>query len=140
MNKITYNSIEATDTIGIYGEWRWVVSRSGFFTDSSSTDSVVTFTLRPDGSYAIGLNGSLVMQGTYGISVQAYNDTLLHFNNFPQTSTSSQPGVTFVRFGTINIGGLIFFVDDELSISDNSLQLLSYPITPEAYISAFAKQ
>lgn len=134
------NQLNATDTIGMYGEWKWIVSRSGFFTDSSSADSIITLTLRPDNYYAIGVNGNLIINGTYKISVNSYNDTLIHFNNFQQTTTSTQSGTTFIQFGTYHIGQLIVFTDDELSITNNSLEFVSYPTTPEAYIASFSKQ
>jgi hypothetical protein len=138
-NSATYQ-LKATDTIGIFGEWQWVDSRSGLFADSSSADSIITLTLNPDNSYAIGLNGTLKMNGTYKISVNSYNDSLIHFNNFQQTATSTQSGITYIQFGTYDIGRLIIFVDDELSINNNFLEFVSYPITPEAYIADFSKQ
>jgi hypothetical protein len=139
-NNFGVNGLNATDTIGVYGEWQWVDSRSGFFTDSSSADSIITLTLRPDNTYVIGSNGNLAMNGTYKISVNSYNDTLIHFNDFQQTTTSTQSGTTVIQFGTYHIGRLLIFADEELNINNNFLEFVSYPTTPEAYIADFSKQ
>lgn len=120
------NNLEATDTAGIYGKWKWIGSQAFLlYGVIPSPDSVITLTIRSDGSYDIGLNGYVSMQGSFKIIQDQYNDTIFYFNNFPQT-----------RY---NIGEMAFYRDEELSTFNDTLQLISYPISPEPFVSLFTK-
>jgi hypothetical protein len=86
---------------------------------------VITLTIKPDGSYYIGLNGNVSIQGSFKIIQDQYNDTVFYFNNFPQA--------------TYNIGEMAFYRDDELSTFNDTLEFVSYPISPEPFVSLFTK-
>jgi len=124
------------DSSGIFGEWKWTSSNSGLYTSVAVPDSIITLALNPADTYAIEVNGQVVKKGTFSITINNYLDTILHFNNFPPTDQTSNS----IRFGTYSVGRQTFFVDNVVNTYNDTLQFLSFPISPEAYNSVFAKR
>jgi hypothetical protein len=133
--------LNATSTVGIYGEWQWKYSNFILAT-YPAPDSLITLTLKPDASYFIGLNGNLLATGTFKIVEQTGLDTgRLEFINLPQTIIDSTDSQTVIDYGTAHFGRLILFVQQNFTIAHDTLQFAPYPCcAPEFYTSVFKKE
>ncbi len=123
---ISYNSY--------YGQWQFIGTSSGPWQVTPSPDSVVILRLMPGNTYEATLNGTLAIQGSFTIDSSA-NRVTLDFVNITQpfgTNTSGESnGVYFLFFNTAKIGQLTLFQTNITSSPGDTLDLTSYPLTPE---------
>ena len=103
------------------GQYQWIESTGGWVTITPPADSMVVINFIDCYNYSATLNGQVVVQGTYNISTES-NYNVLHFRGFTRVS------------------GLLL-TDEIIETPDNQhLQLLDYPVHPEAYTSYFIKK
>lgn len=117
-----------------YGQWQFIGTSSGPWQVTPSPDSIVILTLKPGNTYEATLNDSVAMQGSFTIDANA-NGVILKFLNITQpfgTNTSEvSGGIHFLFFNTTKIGQLTLFQTNITSSPGDTLNLTSYPITPE---------
>ncbi len=117
-----------------YGQWQFIGTSSGPWQITPSPDSVVILRLIPGNTYEARLNGVLAIQGSFTIDSSA-NRVNLDFVNITQpfgTNTSGQSnGVYYLFFNTAKIGQLTLFQTNITSSPGDTLDLTSYPLTPE---------
>lgn len=116
-----------------YGKWQFIGSYFGPIHITPSPDSVVILTLKPDNTYVATLNGNPGIHGAF--TIDSSNFVILTFLNITQpfgTNTSGESnGVYFIGFNTAKVGQLTMFQTNATSSPGDSLNLTSYPITPE---------
>jgi hypothetical protein len=117
-----------------YGQWQFFGRSSGPWQVTPSPDSVVILTLKSGNTYQATLNGTLAMQGSFTIDSNA-NGVFLKFLNITEpfgTITSEESnGIYFLFFNTAKIGQLTLFQTNITNSPGDTLDLTSYPITPE---------
>jgi hypothetical protein len=128
------------DNLGLFRTWTWLESVAGPWRTISPADSVVTLTLNSNGKYATTINGINFSEGSFQITNNSNGGQSLHFNNIPSTMISTAlNGNTIIQYGFLQVGQLFLYVDEEIQIDSNGLQLLRTPISPEDYNSIFKK-
>ncbi len=124
------------------GQWQWIGTSSGLFSTIPLEDSPVALTLNPDSSYNVTLNGQISLQGTFSTDSSTYWNNI-RFNNITQpfgdTTSVTVGNMTEAFFNYSQIGRLVIYQNDEISISGDTLTLLRYPITPETPVSLFVR-
>lgn len=124
------------------GQWQWIGTSSGLFNSIPLADSPVVLTLNPDSSYIVMLSGQLALQGTFSTDSSIYWANI-KFNNIIQPygdTTSVTIGNTIEAFFNYSqVGRLVIYQNDEITISGDTLTLLRFPITPETPVSLFKR-
>ena len=124
------------------GQWQWIGTSSGLFRTIPLADSPVVLTLNPDSSYRVTLNSQLSLQGTFSSDSSTFWNNIT-FNNITEpagdTTSVTIGNVTELYFNYSQIGRLVIYQNDELSISGDTLTLLRTPITPETPVSLFKR-
>ncbi len=124
------------------GQWQWIGTSSGLFSTSASVDSAIVLSLETDSSYNVTIDGQLLLQGTYSTDSSAFWNNI-KFNNITQpagdTTSVTVGNITYLYFNYFQIGRLVIYENDEISISGDTLTLLRTPITPETPVSLFKR-
>ena len=124
------------------GQWQWISTSSGLSSTNAAVDSPVVLSLETDSSYNITLAGLLSLQGTYSTDSSVFWNNI-KFNNITQPSgdtTSVTVGnITYLYFNYSQIGRLVIYQNNEMTISGDTLTLLRTPITPETPVSLFKR-
>jgi hypothetical protein len=124
------------------GQWMWIGTSSGLFNTIPLVDSAVVLTLESDGSYNVTLIGQISLQGTFSTDSSTFWNNI-KFNNitkpFGDTTSVTVGNITEVFFNYSQIGRLIIYQNDEITISGDTLTLLRTPITPETPVSLFIR-
>jgi hypothetical protein len=117
-----------------YGQWQFIGTSSGPSYITPSPDSVVILILKPGNTYVATLNGNPGIYGSFTIDSSA-NFVTLTFLNITQpygTNTSGESnGIYFLFFNTAKVGQLTLFQTNATNSPGDTLNLTSYPITPE---------
>jgi hypothetical protein len=125
-----------------HGQWRWIGTSSGLFSTIPMNDSPVVLSLEPDNSYNVTLGGQLSLQGTYTTDSSTYWNNI-KFNNITEpagdTTSVTIGNITELYFNYSQIGRMVIYQNDEISISGDTLTLLRTPITPETPVSLFKR-
>lgn len=124
------------------GQWKWIGTTSGLFNTIPLVDSAVVLTLNSDSSYNVTLVGQISLQGTFSTDSSTFwND--IKFNNitkpYGDTTSVTVGNITEIYFNYSQIGRLIIYQNDEMTISGDTLTLLRFPITPETPVSLFKR-
>jgi len=102
----------------------------------------VFLNLKPDNSYIVTFDGRFFLEGSFKIDSNA-NGTGLEFLNinkpYGDTTSVVSNGVTFLYFNTTNIGQLTLFQNNAASLFNDTLDLVSSPITPFATVNEFKR-
>ncbi len=129
-----FSCSKTSQTASYYGRWQFIGTSAGPWSVTPSPDSVVILTLMPGNTYRTTLNGNLAIQGSFSIDSGA-NGVILNFLNITQpygTNTSEESnGIYFLFFNTAKIGQLTLFQTNITSSPADTLDLTSYPLTPE---------
>ncbi len=124
------------------GQWQWIGTSSGLFRTSPIIDSPVVLSLETNNSYNVTLAGLLSLEGTYLTDSSTFWNNI-KFNNITQpfgdTTSVTFGNITEVFFNYSQIGRLVIYQNDELSISGDTLTLLRTPITPETPVILFKR-
>ena len=124
------------------GQWQWIGTSSGLFKTAPLADSPVVLTLNPDSSYHVTLSGQISLQGTFSTDSSTFWNNI-KFNNithpFGDTTSVTVGNITEVYFNYSQIGRLIIYQNEEISISGDTLTLLRTPITPETPVGLFKR-
>jgi hypothetical protein len=124
------------------GQWQWIGTSSGLLSTSPIIDSPVVLSFETDNSYNVKLAGQLSFQGTYLTDSSTFWNNI-KFNNITQpfgdTTSVTVGNITEAYFNYSQIGRLVIYQNDEISISGDTLTLLRYPITPETPVSLFKR-
>ena len=128
------------DNPALFGTWTWLESTAGPWRTLSTPDSVVTLTLNSNGKYLTAINGINFSEGSFQIGNGLNGGQSLHFNNLPATTISTaMNGSTLIQYGFLQVGQLFLYVDEQIQIDSDGLQLSRTPISPEDYNSIFKK-
>jgi hypothetical protein len=138
-------SDEGTASISVpgsyYGHWQWIGSSYGPAI-TYPTSSFVVLNLEAGNQYQATLNGLVVTSGTFGIDSSA-NGVVLKFSNINEpagnNTTGQVDGVNFIAFNFLKIGQLTLFQNNSTMALGDTLQLIQYPIIPEATVSLFKR-
>jgi hypothetical protein len=126
----------------VAGQWQWIGTTSGLFNTVPLTDSPVVLTLNPDSSYNVTLSGQVSLQGTFSTDSSTFWNNIT-FNNITEPSgdtTSVTIGnVTELYFNYAQVGRLVIYQNNELTIAGDTLTLLRTPIAPETPVSLFKR-
>ena len=124
------------------GQWKWIGTSSGLFNTIPLVDSAVVLTLNSDSSYYVTLIGQISLQGTFSTDSSTFWNNI-NFKNITQpfgdTTSVTVGNMTEVYFNYSQIGRLVIYQNDEISISGDTLTLLRTPITPETPVSLFKR-
>ncbi|HXB29236.1 MAG TPA: hypothetical protein VNW49_05425 [Puia sp.] len=124
------------------GQWQWIGTSSGLFSTIPLADSQVVLTLNPDSTYDVTLNGQFSLQGTFSSDSSAYWANI-KFNNITEpagdTTSVTVGNITELYFNYSQVGRLVIYQNDEMTISGDTLTLLRTPITPETPVSLFKR-
>jgi hypothetical protein len=125
-----------------YGQWQFIGSAFGPSFTKPAPDSVVILTLKSDNTYAASLNGKILIHGPLTIE-NDQNFQTLKFVNIDQpygnNTSGSSNGVNFLFFNTAKIGQLVLFQDNSANIQGDTLNLISFPITPDPTLNNFKR-
>jgi hypothetical protein len=124
------------------GQWQWISTSRGPSNTSPVVDSPVILSLEPDNSYHVTLSGLLTLRGTFTTDSSTFWNNI-KFNDITlpagDTTTVTRGNITEVYFNYSQIGRLVIFQNDEMTISGDTLTLLRTPITPETPVSLFKR-
>ena len=124
------------------GQWKWIGTSSGLFNTIPLVDSAVVLTLNSDSSYNVTLIGQISLKGTFSTDSSTFWNNI-KFNNITQpfgdTTSVTVGNITEIYFNYSQIGRLVIYQNDEMTISGDTLTLLRYPITPETPVSLFKR-
>ncbi len=124
------------------GQWQWIGTSSGLFNTIPLADSPVVLTLNPDSSYEVTLSGKVSLQGSFSTDSSAFWNNIT-FNNITEpagdTTSVTIGNVTELYFNYSQIGRLVIYQNDEMTISGDTLTLLRTPITPETPVTLFKR-
>ena len=141
-NEVKSNSGQSGNEQPYNGQWKWIGTTIGLYRPAPIIDSPVVLSLETDNSYNVTLAGQLSLQGTYSIDSSTFWNNI-KFNNITQpfgdTTSVTVGNMTEAFFNYSQIGRLVIYQNDELSISGDTLTLLRYPITPETPVNLFKR-
>jgi hypothetical protein len=141
-NQVKSNGGQSGNEQPYNGQWQWIGTTIGIFRPSSIVDSPVVLSLETDNSYNVTLAGQLSLQGTYSTDSSTFWNNI-KFKNitlpFGDTTSVTIGNMTEVFFNYSQIGRLVIYQNDEMTISGDTLTLLRTPITPETPVSLFKR-
>lgn len=141
-NEVKTNGGQSGNELPYNGQWQWIGTSSGLFDRIPIIDSPVVLSLETDNSYNVTLAWQVSLQGTYSTDSSTFWNNI-KFNNITQpfgdTTSVTIGNMTEAYFNYSQIGRLVIYQNDEMTISGDTLTLLRFPITPETPVSLFKR-